>query len=96
MKRKEPRRWRVVLYAMDSPAAGEKYMSAAEVVRALVSRDLLAGMTIRLESIDRLRICVDCGEPLRETDTRSGKLCDDCFTDREIEREEAREARRKS
>lgn len=96
MKRREPRRWRVVLHVMDLPVAGERHMSAAEVVRALVSRDLPAGLAVRLESIDRLRLCVDCGEPLRESDTRSKKRCDDCVVDREVEREEAREARRKA
>ena len=95
MKRREPRRWRVVLHVMDSPEDGEKHMAAVEVVRALVSRDLPAGLAVRLESIDRLRLCVDCGEPLRESDTRSKKRCDDCVVDRDIEREEAREARRK-
>lgn len=96
MTRGQPRRWRVVLHVMYSPVAGEKRMVAAEVARTLVSRDLPAGLAVRLESIDRLRLCVDCGELMREGDMRSKKRCDDCVVDREIEREEAREARRKA
>jgi len=43
----------------------------------------------------REKLCKDCGEPIEDQLSRK-RICDACKLEREIEREEAREARRTS
>ncbi len=93
---RKPRYYRVVLILKDDPDDYEKYITRKElqtgledIRRSTVGLDLWA-----TESIDRAEICERCGELISSNDIISTKFCDECVQDREIEREEAREARK--